>query len=231
MFRNIGFFESGCGRCSWRLHKTTENFLKVSHRQCLGENVCKVGAARNMSDGKLALAYAVAEPVETHVDCFGTALFACVVGEVNGKFVVAEDGRGGLCVAESDGDVADVDTLLTGFECGTVLGFGGGADDHIEDCGIGEDSSVFGGGYGGVSEVNDASRDGFAVGAGEVRCVCLNDDVHVGFTEDKFRVGVGSGILEQATDGWFDSLRGCCLYRPELVNFVEKRGVHCATII
>jgi len=72
----------------------------------LGEEVGQVEAAGEMSDSELALADAVAEPVEPHVDTLGFLLFDGIVGEANGEFVVTEDGCRWLTVAEGDGDVA-----------------------------------------------------------------------------------------------------------------------------
>jgi hypothetical protein len=58
-----------------------------------------------MSNGELAMAYAVAKPMEAHVDALGLFLLDRIRGQANAEFVVAQDARGRLCVAEGRSDI------------------------------------------------------------------------------------------------------------------------------
>ena len=77
-------------------------------------------------DSELALANAVADPVKTHVDGFGAALFHCVVDDAFGAGVVGLDGSGALGPAHFDECVADHAAILSIVKEGADFGFGGG---------------------------------------------------------------------------------------------------------
>ena len=65
----------------------------------LGEVISKVVGPSLPMDDKLVLGDAVADPIEAHVDSFGSALFDGVVGYALGTFIVGDDGSGRLRVA------------------------------------------------------------------------------------------------------------------------------------
>ena len=65
-----------------------------------GEVVGFVECASAPIDDELALADAVTDPVEAHVDGFGSALFYGVIGDTGGCVVVSDNGSGRLRVAE-----------------------------------------------------------------------------------------------------------------------------------
>ena len=64
--------------------------------------LCKVIGAVDCGlapvDVILALAHAIANPIKSHVDCFGPFLFDGVIGETGGRGVVGFDGSGWLWV-------------------------------------------------------------------------------------------------------------------------------------
>jgi hypothetical protein len=65
-----------------------------------GEVVSHVGGAAFPVDNELALADAVADPVEAHVNGFGAFLSDGVIGDAHGILVVGLDGRGRLGMAQ-----------------------------------------------------------------------------------------------------------------------------------
>ena len=67
-------------------------------RRCMvfGEIVSQVDATTTPINEKLTLTNAIANPIKTHVDGFGAALFDGVVGEVTGGAVICLNGCGGL---------------------------------------------------------------------------------------------------------------------------------------
>jgi hypothetical protein len=64
-----------------------------------GGIVGKIELAFDPADLKLVLADTVTDPVEAHVNCFGSFLFDRVVGKARGSTIVGDDRRGGLGVA------------------------------------------------------------------------------------------------------------------------------------
>ena len=67
-----------------------------------GMVVAEIFGAGSPEDSKLSLLFAVFEPVETHVHCFGAFLFDCVVGEACGCRVVGLYRSGRLRMIEFD---------------------------------------------------------------------------------------------------------------------------------
>ena len=68
----------------------------------LGMVVAEIFGAGSPEDSKLSLLFAVFEPVEAHVHCFGALLFDRVVGEAYGCRVVCLYRRGRLRMTEFD---------------------------------------------------------------------------------------------------------------------------------
>ncbi len=75
-------------------------------RQRLGEVIRKVVDAGNMLHTELSLADSVLEPVEKHIDTFGELRREGPVSQTDSKFVVAQNGRRGLGVAQVVQDAA-----------------------------------------------------------------------------------------------------------------------------
>ena len=75
------------------------NPLVVRRGVVFGEVITFVGASRGPVEMVLALADAILEPVEAHVDGFGTALLDCVREDAMGHSVVCFEWCGGLGMA------------------------------------------------------------------------------------------------------------------------------------
>ena len=61
---------------------------------------------------ELSLAFTILQPIETHVDGFGTSLFHSVVGNAGGTIVVDLDWCGGLGMSHFDENNADHDAFF-----------------------------------------------------------------------------------------------------------------------
>ena len=72
------------------------NFSVMDGGMVLCVAIPVVGFARYPVDMEVALADTVANPIETHVDCFGAALFDCVVCDAFGGAVVCGEYGGWL---------------------------------------------------------------------------------------------------------------------------------------
>jgi hypothetical protein len=84
-------------------------------------------------DDKLALGDSVPDPIKTHINGFGAALFDGAVCNAGGTGVVGLDGSRGLGVAEILERGADSSSFFAIMKQGTELGFGSRGDDHFED--------------------------------------------------------------------------------------------------
>jgi hypothetical protein len=91
--------------------------------KCLGEEVRQVHSPSQMMDRELSLANSIAEPVEAHVNAFGTALFYCIRRQADDKFIVAEERSGRLLMAHLVGNRAKPDAVLSVEKRGAVLSF------------------------------------------------------------------------------------------------------------
>ena len=58
--------------------------------------ISKIGIAGFPVDMELVLANAIAEPVKTHVHCFGAFLLDTIVGDPEGSGIIGDNGRRGL---------------------------------------------------------------------------------------------------------------------------------------
>ena len=79
----------------------------------LGKVVGLVECAAAPVDDKLPLSYAIAYPVEAHVDGFGAALLHGIVGDAGGGAIVGYDGRGRLGMAHFFETGAEGASILT----------------------------------------------------------------------------------------------------------------------
>ena len=66
---------------------------------------------------------------------------------------------------------------------------------------------------GGIAEVGDATSDRSSFGPGQIRCVDLENDLHLGFLVHNSVVGVCCSILKKANSLLLDGLCGECLLR------------------
>ena len=101
-----------------------------------GVVVTVIGRSWRPEDVKLLLVHSVLDPIEAHVDGFGSGLFTGGVGDGHGSGIVDLDRGGGLDVAHFGESGAQWDSFLAIVEEGTDLGFccegGDGFDDFCE---------------------------------------------------------------------------------------------------
>jgi hypothetical protein len=98
-----------------------------------GEIVGEVVGAFAPVDEKLTLLYAVADPIKSHVDCFGAALFDCVVGNTSCADIVCLNGRGRLWVSHVDESSAKPGCIFGVVEESAEFSLGGGRQYHAHE--------------------------------------------------------------------------------------------------
>ena len=125
-------------------------------------------------DGELTLTDAVADPMETHVDGFGAVEFDAIIGHADSAGVVAEDVRGGLWVAESDGDCSEPGANASEHVEAGVLTLSDRSDNDVKDAAVNVDGAVDVGRFVGVAKVGDAAGDASGAGTRQVRSVRLH---------------------------------------------------------
>ena len=91
----------------------------------LGPIVGKILFTRSPIDAELALAFAVSEPVEAHVHCFGALWLDFAVYNCISHSIVRLEGCSRLLMAEFLQSDLDVDNLVHCDEEGYKLSFGG----------------------------------------------------------------------------------------------------------
>ena len=85
-----------CGRM--QVGRANSNMM--CGRMVLGEIVRKIGLTAFPIDNELALSNAVANPIKTNVDCFGSPSFDHVVSNAHCSAVIRNNGSRGLIVAQ-----------------------------------------------------------------------------------------------------------------------------------
>jgi hypothetical protein len=109
-----------------------------------GEVVRMIVGASFPVDDELALSYAIADPVETHVDGFGLSLFDSVIGYSLGGAVVSLNGGGRLWVAQFSEGNANGAGIFGVVEEATKFGLGGAGEDMFHYAATDMDSAVEG---------------------------------------------------------------------------------------
>ena len=99
----------------------------------LGVVVPKIDVAWSVVDKELLLGLSILDPVEAHVDGFGSFLFDGFVGESDGGGVVDLHGGGRLGMTHFDECRSDGDGFLAVEESGSYFGLGGGRHDRLDD--------------------------------------------------------------------------------------------------
>ena len=117
----------------------------VCWRVMFGEVVGEIVGAAAPVDDELALADAVADPVETHVDGLGAALFDGVVYDPGGAVVVYLKGSGGLRMAHVVEGSAEHDALFGIEEGGAEFSFRRRGENNPHDGAESVDGAVLGG--------------------------------------------------------------------------------------
>ena len=166
------------------------------NRERLGEEVCEIVGALTPLDDELALTDAVTDPVEAHVDGFGTVELDSVVGYADRTGVVTENDSGRLGIAECSSDSAKPRACAgEGVEAG-VFALGDRSDDHIKDAAMDVHSAVNVSGRGGVAKVGDTTGYTTRTRTGEMGSVRLHVENHVTACEHQLVVWVGGCIGE-----------------------------------
>ena len=115
----------------------------VGRGMVFGEVVGEVVGASAPMDHKLALGHAVTDPIESHIDGFGTALFDGAIGDAGSTGVVGLDRGWGLRVAEIVERGADGGGFFAVMKKGSKFGFSSRGDDNFEDNAGDKNISVF----------------------------------------------------------------------------------------
>ena len=89
--------------------------------EIIGEIVCAFSPMYQ----KVSLAHPVSDPVKTHIHCFGSTLFHCIVCDSGGAGIVSLDRCCRLWMPHVAEGVAEHDGLFAVEEKGTYFGFGG----------------------------------------------------------------------------------------------------------
>lgn len=220
------------------MQKKRAHELMVLGRMVLGEIIGKIVTAFLPVDSELALADAIADPVEAHVDGFGAALLDSVVDDAFGTGVVSLDWSGGLGPAHGDECVSKDTGVLGVDEEGAEFGFGGGGEDSTHDTADDMDGSIEwrSGGIGQMivgdfaAEMVEASSARASFGLGVVGGVALDLENHVAGVVAKSGVGIGGSVVEKMGCSF-----GCCLGaaglgRGERAEGDEHGGVNGAGV-
>ena len=114
----------------------------VGTRVMFGGVISKIFVAWAPSKCKLLLFNMIFDPVETHINGFGTFLFEVVVDDAVGGAVVGANQGGRLGMAKFDEGTADGDGLL-GIEVDSSdFRFRGGCHNVFDDLGKNKDGAV-----------------------------------------------------------------------------------------
>jgi hypothetical protein len=97
----------------------------VHGRMMFGEIISQIVTAFAPVDMELVLLLSIFEPVKTHVDGFGTALFHCVIDDTGGTAVVDLERCRGLGMSHVFQDDSKNDPFAGIVETRTEFGFGG----------------------------------------------------------------------------------------------------------
>ena len=99
----------------------------------LGVLVPKIDVTWSVVDKGLLLGFAILDPVEVHVDSFGSFLFDGFVGKPDGGGVVDLDGGGRLGMAHLNEGCSDRDGLFAVEESGCNFYLGSGRKEWLHD--------------------------------------------------------------------------------------------------
>ena len=163
----------------------------------------KITYAQLPTDRKVPLFYPVPDPVESHVDCFGSSLFHTIVCNAFRIYIVCDNESGWLGIAEVHKSLAYVFIVLSIIEQCSQLGFGRGCEYVLHNGGKDVDHSVVGwcGRVGrrsawvvGEEEISSCYRSSKI--SGEIQGVTVHMYHHVSCMESYGGVWVSSGIME-----------------------------------
>ena len=190
----------------------------------------------------MALADAVADPVESHVDGFGAALLDCVIGDAGAASIVDDDWSSWLRVAHFGESSTHGDGFFTIEECGAGLGFGGSGHDDVHDGAEGVYSSIVRRGWcvgtGGDFRVSSESSEkvitaGAAAGCGfgTVRGITVEGKSHITGVVADSCIGMSGAVVEEmceCSSGGFSSFG---LSGGEVADSYKHGGIDGASIV
>jgi hypothetical protein len=172
----------------------------------LGELIGEIVFTGTPMNNELALLDSIADPVESHVDCFGPALFDCFVGNASGTGIVGLVWCGCLWMAHFLECNTEWDTVASVVEHGAEFCLGGRCHDVPHNgadsvngavvwwrCGVGVWYCLRVRRSGAEEECTAGVASGF--GFGEVRGVAVDVEVHVAGGVADSGVGMGGGIV------------------------------------
>jgi hypothetical protein len=116
----------------------------VGRRMMFGEVICEFVSTASPVNEELTLFDAIFDPVKTHVRCFGSALFHCVVGNSGRASIIGLDWCSGLWMPHVMQNGAKHGGFVAIVEKGAELGLGGGRKNDGHDGGVNVDSAVDG---------------------------------------------------------------------------------------
>ena len=214
----------------------------MSGRVMFSEVVSQIVSAAAPVDKELVFGDAVFDPVEAHVNGFGTTLFDSVVGDAGSAGIVSLDGSGWLGMAHLGEGGAEPGTIFGIIEEGAKFSFGGGGHNSLDDgavdvngaverwrsrVGIGWGSRIFGEG----AEEEDATGTGTGFGLREVRGVTVDMENHpAGGVADR-GIWMGGTVVEELSDGLSSGFSTFRLGRRKGSKGNKHCGVNGARIV
>ena len=184
------------------------DLLMVLGRMMFGEVVSAILSAFFPQCMKLSLSDAIAHPVKTHIDGFGSALFDSVVGDACSGSVVGSDWSWWLGMAEFFKAGANGASIFTIKKSGTEFGFSGAGDDLAHNVAknvngtIGTRAWSVAGRFA-VGEFSEAEETGCAragLGFGEAGRVAVDGKTHAAAAVSEDCIGMGGGAVKESGD-------------------------------
>lgn len=159
--------------------------------------VCKVEFSRSPIESKLLLAFSVTEPVESHVDGFGSFRLYLSIDDSISHCIVSLYRRRRLFVSHFREDDSDVYC----FSCHDVESgefcFGGGGHDVFDDVGNVENGAVVLRNVGTVGEEEMATSPATGFRFTEVACVAVDSQFHCTCVVGDDGVVLGGEIVKE----------------------------------
>ena len=169
--------------------------------------------------------------MEAHVERFGHLQRDASIGQTDGDFIVAKDGRRRLRVTHVVKDLSLVRRDARGGKSAGVLRFGDERADNWDARGVGRDRVVEGSVVIEVAKKVRAARDTPGRGAGEVGSVGEAAENHLGRAVDFSSVGVGGGVAEETVETGHGFGGGVRLLGRKCTGSGQEAGVYSTTVV
>ena len=203
----------------------------TEYGQSLSEKIGNVESPRNEEHAELSLSYPVSQPMEAHVERFGHLQRDASVGQTDGDFVVAKDGRRRLRMTHVVKDLSLVRRDARGGESASVLRFGDERADNRDARGVGRDRVIEGSGVGKVAEKVRAACDASGGRAGEVGGVGEATENHLGGAVNLASVGMGGGVAEETVETGHGVGGGMRLLGSKSAGGWQEAGIDGSTVV